>query len=156
MKQIFTTMLGVLFLLSAKAQNKMQSNIIEGGKAVIELIKVLKTPKQKMSFSPTNSNQFMQGEYTDSCAIKQRCDLSYKNNSSKSIFVSLQKRNGDTYDNNIFSLKVGSGKEEWLYQMRAGIYKYRIENELNGVRLLINEGEIKLNACESESKVITD
>ncbi|MBP9607367.1 MAG: hypothetical protein KBE35_10535, partial [Ferruginibacter sp.] len=64
-----------------KAQTATEK-IVEGGKTLVELIKVFKTPRQNTS--PQNLTAASHtATSADSCAIKQRSDLCYKNSSSK-------------------------------------------------------------------------
>ncbi|MBL0254056.1 MAG: hypothetical protein IPQ27_03415 [Chitinophagaceae bacterium] len=66
---------------------------------------VFKTPRQNTS--PQNLTAASHtATSADSCAIKQRSDLCYKNSSSKVLAISIYRRNGDVYDNLPFTMKV--------------------------------------------------
>ena len=127
--------------------------IVEGSKTLVELIKVIKTPRQNLTaqnFTPANNNA------ADSCVLKQRSDLCYKNNSSKVLTISIYKRNGDVYDTLPFTMKVLAQKQECWYELRAGIYKYKIEQDATTGKTILSEGEFKLEACENMVREISE
>ncbi|HRB22324.1 MAG: hypothetical protein IPO46_06480 [Chitinophagaceae bacterium] len=149
--------LSIIFLITSfytKAQSSTEK-IIEGSKTLLELIKVIKTPRQNTS--PQNLTAASHtATSADSCAIKQRSDLCYKNSSSKVLAISIYRRNGDVYDNLPFTMKVIAQKQECWYELRAGIYKYKIEADSDLGKTLLNEGEFKLEACENMIREITE
>lgn len=127
--------------------------IVEGSKTLVELIKVIKTPRQNLTaqnFTPANNNA------ADSCVLKQRSDLCYKNNSSKVLTISIYKRNGDVYDTLPFTMKVLAQKQECWYELWAGIYKYKIEQDATTGKTILSEGEFKLEACENMVREISE
>jgi hypothetical protein len=137
----------VLFLLlaaygvTAAAQNNLTANIIEGGKTLVDLIRVIKNPK------PTNAaNNTIAA--TDSCSVKNLADITYKNSGTRAIFISLYKRTGAAYSIQPLTLKVQAGSRESLYEIPAGIYKYKAEYAEGEIKLLYKEGEIKIQACD--------
>lgn len=114
----------------------------------MELIRVFKAPKYAMY--PQNIV-----EKKDSCSLKNVCDLSYKNSTDKDLYISLYRRNGNTYEANVLTIKVLPKAQEWFYELKSGVYKFRIEID-NGddKRTIYREGELKLIACESVFKEI--
>lgn len=142
-----TIWMGLLCLApGADAQNTIANDVVEGGKAIIELIRVLKTPRT--AFTATAPAR------TDSCAYYRQADISYKNKTDKTIYISLFYRTGSSYDAKPMSLSVAPGSQETLYEVRSGIYKYRIEKDENGQRVLLHEGELKLNPCQKTVREI--
>ncbi len=137
----------VITTFNATAQSNLASNIIEGGKTLVELIRVFKTPKFMMS-------QQSVVEKKDSCAIKNISDFSIKNSTGKPLLVSLYRRNGNAYESNILSLKILPKNQETIYELKAGIYKIKYETEEDDEIKTFREGEIKLNACENIFKEI--
>ena len=141
------------FLLSAaifihtmlQAQNALTSNFVEGGRTLIELIKILKPAKTATPASYTN---------TDSCASKKLADISFKNKTAKMILISLFFRNGNIYDAQPLSLKLAAVSEESLYEIKSGVYKYRIETDSSGQKTVLHEGELKLQPCDKLVKEI--
>lgn len=111
----------------------------------MDLIKVIKAPKANTiaGYSGTISR-------TDSCVTKGLVDIAYKNNSGKSMFVSLYLRNGNALAAIPLTLKVLNGGKENLFEIQAGIYKYKIEYEEEEKRVVYKEGEIKLQACDKK------
>jgi len=150
--KIYFSILFLFLSITLSAQSPTQQ-IVEGSKTLVELIKVIKTPRQNL-----NAQNFTTANPTaaDSCAIKHRSDLCYKNSSSKVLSISIYKRNGDTYDTTPFTMKVLAQKQECWYELRAGIYKYKIEQDAVSGKTLVNEGEFKLEPCENMLREITE
>ena len=145
-KQILSAV--VLITLTASAQNNTASNIIEGGKTLVELVRVFKAPRY--AIYPQN---FV--EKKDSCVLKNICDLSFKNSMDKGLYISLFKRNGNLYEANVLTMKVLPKAIECLYELKSGIYKFKIEIEgEDEKRIVYREGELKLIACENIVKEI--
>ena len=133
----------MIITINAPAQNNTASNIIEGGKTVVELIRVFKAPRYTM---PPQAIV----EKKDSCSLKNVSDLSFKNSTDKGLYISLYKRNGSTYEPNVLTMKVLPKALECLYELRAGIYKFKIEIDgEDDERIVYREGEMKLVACEN-------
>jgi len=142
------------FLLSAalsipialQAQNALTSNFVEGGKTLVELIKVFKPSKP--------SNAVTSYSNTDSCGTRKLADISFKNKTDKTIQVSLYIRIGNTYDTQALSLKLSPQTQESLYELKAGIYKYKVETGADEEMILMHEGELKLQPCDKLIKEI--
>jgi hypothetical protein len=133
----------VFINMNASAQNNTTANIIEGGKTLVELVRVFKMPKYLMEpLQPVI-------EKKDSCSVKNISDLTFKNSTVKPLLVSLYRRNGNIYEAGILSLKILPKNQETLYELKAGIYKVKFETEDGDEKKLFREGEIKLNACEN-------
>jgi hypothetical protein len=130
---------------------KNVGSLIEGGKALIELITILKKPKAKLtgSFAENTANN-------DSCMQKQKADLCFKNSSNKDLVISLYKRTDTGYEAQPFTMKVITLKQECWYELRSGIYKYKIELDIGTVKTLVSEGELKLQPCDNMQREITE
>ncbi len=144
-KLIFSVL--VMLTVTAPAQNNTAATIIEGSKALVDLVRVFKTPKNLLIQSPVSAVN------TDSCNLKSLADICYKNTSGKPITVSIYKRNGAGYEAVPFILRISNNNQECLYELKAGIYKYRIEaddekEEKDIKKIVLKEGEIKLKACD--------
>jgi hypothetical protein len=87
----------VIITGNAAGQNNTTANIIEGGKTLVELVRVFKTPKNSL-ISETLV------EKKDSCAAKNTRDLCLKNSTGKRLLVSFYRRNGNLYEAGILSL----------------------------------------------------
>jgi hypothetical protein len=147
MRRLITAVL-VLVTINTSAQNNTAANIIEGGKALVELVRVFKMPKYLMPLPQPVVEQ------KDSCAIKNISDFTIKNSTGKPLLVSLYRRNGNIYEAGILSLKILPKNQETLYELKAGIYKLKFETEEDEEKKVFREGEIKLNACENVFKEI--
>jgi len=138
----------IIAACTSTAQNNTASNIIEGGKTLVELVRVFKTPK---NYTAPQSNLV---EKKDSCSIKNITDLCIKNSTANPLIVTLYKRNGNSYETNVLSMKILPKNQEWLYEIKCGIYKIKLETEEDDEKKIFKEGEIKLIACENFIKEI--
>ncbi len=138
-----------LFSLVASAQNTTTENIIEGGKALVELVKVLKMPAHA-EFQPIVVAR------PDSCTLKNTSDLCFKNVTGKTVYVSLYKRLGNGYEPNVLTITVLPKNQECWYEIKSGIYKYKIamKEEEDEDPEVYSEGEMKLLACQNIVKEI--
>lgn len=141
--------LAILVNTGSSAQNNTAANIIEGGKTLVELVRVFKTPKYLLAPQPA-----ILVEKKDSCAVKNTSDISIKNATDKPLLVSIYRRNGNLYDPGVLSLKILPRNQETLYELKAGIYKIKYETEEDDDTRTLNEGEIKLMACNNIYKEI--
>ena len=89
----------VLINIKASAQNNTSANIIEGGKTLVELVRVFKTPKNFLNSEPFTPKK------TDSCAMKNTTDICVKNSTGKPLLVSFFRRNRNVYEATVLSLK---------------------------------------------------
>jgi len=137
----------VLISISTSAQNITASNIIEGGKTLVELVRVFKSPKDA-------TTQHGIADKKDSCSIKNTADLCIKNSTGKPLLISVYKRNGNVYEAGVLSMKILPKNQECLYELKSGIYKMKLETEEGGVKIIFGEGELKLNACENVEREI--
>jgi len=144
----FILLAAILIPVALQAQNAITSNFVEGGKTLVELIRVIRSPKPA---SAVVSNM-----YADSCGSKKLADISFKNKTDKTIRVLLFIRIGNTYDTQALSLKLSPMSQESLYDIKTGIYKYRIESETGDdeERIILHEGELKLQPCDKTVKEI--
>ena len=139
-----------MYATSVRAQNNTASNLIEGGRTLVELVRIFKTPKNNVAAS-TQTIPLK----TDSCTIKNISDLCFKNTTVKSLYVSLFKRNGNTYEANVLTIKILPKTQECWYELKSGIYKFKIEVDGDDDKKVIyREGEMKLSACENVVKEI--
>ena len=139
-----------MYTTSVWAQNNTASNLIEGGKTLVELVRVFKTPKNSVTANtPTAILK------TDSCTVKNISDLCFKNTTAKSLYISLFKRNGNNYEVSVLTIKILPKMQECWYELKAGIYKFKIEVDGDdNKKNVYSEGEMKLSACENGIKEI--
>jgi hypothetical protein len=130
-----------------RAQNALTSDLVEGGKTLVELIKVIRTPRTSAPVTTSYIN-------TDSCGAKKLADISFKNKTDKIVQVSLFLRLGNVYDIKPLVLTLAASSQESLYEVKAGVYKYKIETDEAGQRIVMHEGELKLQPCDKAVKEI--
>lgn len=148
MKNVFAIYFCLLGL-QATAQ-KITSNLIEGGKTLVELISVLKKNRTVSTANLSGKN------VVDSCAAKQTADLCFKNSSSKDLAISVYKRTDAGYEAQPFTMKVITKKQECWYELHSGIYKYKIEIDTAGAKTLMSEGELRLQPCDNMQREVTE
>ncbi len=133
----------VFISLTATSQSNTTANIIEGGKTLVELVRVFKMPRYAMVQQPVV-------EKKDSCAIKSITDFTIKNSTANPLLVSLYRRNGNLYEPGVLSLKILPKNQETIYEIKAGIYKMKFETEdEEDEKKLFREGEIRITSCEN-------
>lgn len=133
----------VIFIsVTAGAQNNTASSIIEGGKTLVELVRVFKNPQNSMPLQPVIDKK-------DSCASKNISDLCIKNLTTKTLLISVCKRNGNNYEASVLTIRILPKSYGWMYELKSGVYKVKSETEEGGIKKVFQEGEIKLNACEN-------
>lgn len=148
MKKIIGLNVFLAMFLTAKTQSAAE-NLIEGGKALIQLITTLRKEKgYHLQLTGKNTG-------FDSCAGKKLADLCFKNSSGKDLGVTLHLRTDTGYEPRPFSVKMLPGKQECLYELKSGIYKYRVETGTKE-KILLSEGEFKLNPCDNLKKELKD
>jgi len=147
MKSIFITclicVLAAFFNTNMYAQNQLPaSSIVEGGKTLVELIKVIKPAQNQMK----------------DCLAKQVADICFKNKTGEKIQISLYKRNDTGYVETAFKIIALSKSEECLYELNCGVYKYQIEVYLTDKKSfdILKSGEIKLQPCDKSIREISN
>ena len=129
--------------LLALAQSNLTTSIIEGGRTLVDLVRVFRVPKTMLYPSARNSTATVDSFYSKGLA-----GISYKNTFGKSMQVSLFKRIGAIYSITPLNLYIGNNGQEYLYEVPIAIYKFKIEYENEDEKKLVyREGEIKINAC---------
>ena len=144
-------LLAAVILLGAKAsaQNYTTNTIIEGGKTLVELVRVFKIPKNSLAQQNTI-------EKKDSCAVKSISDLCIKNSTGKSLMITLFKRTGNGYEQGVLTAKILPRNQECWYELKSGVYKFKLETDDGDSLKLFREGELKLNACANMIKEIKE
>ena len=132
--------------VNATAQNSLVSEFVEGGKTIVELIRVIKTPKILTAVGVNTG--------TDSCGVKKMADICFKNKTAKTVQVSLYLRNGNAYALIPLVLNIAPSSQENLFAIQSGIYKYKIETNQDTVNVILHEGELKLEPCEKSVREV--
>jgi hypothetical protein len=148
MKNLFFPVAAAM-ILQAGAQNNTTTNIIEGGKVVVDIIKAFKSSKNNLGKMVLDSPVS-----ADSCATKFLADICYMNETGKTLTISLYKRNGNLYATAPLTLTILSNSKECIYEIQAGIYKYKIEYSDNDKAVVLKSGEIKLQSCDKKTEEV--
>lgn len=127
-----------------QAQNSLTSDIVEGGKTLVELIKVIRAPRLEAAADLNPAIRYM-----DSCQAKNLADIRFKNKTEKIVEVYLFQRNGNGYTEKPLVLTLAGFSQESLFELKAGIYKYKIETLEDGEPLTLHQGELRLNPCDN-------
>lgn len=149
MRKLFFSVL-VMLSVTAPAQNNTAATIIEGSKALVDLVRIFKTPKN--SLVPSQATAVT----ADSCNLKALGDICYKNTSGNPVTVSIYKRNGSVYEAVPLILRISNNNQECLYELKTGIYKYLIEaEEKDAKKTVLKQGELKLKPCDKIIQTVT-
>ncbi len=141
-KLLFAAVLAVPVAL--QAQTTLTSDLVEGGKTLVELIRVLKEPRIVTVAAGTPATV----TYIDSCSVKQLGDISFKNKTDETVQVSMFLRIGNVYAATPLYLTLSAMTQESLYSLKVGIYKYKIEIGEVDDKITLHEGELKLEPCD--------
>jgi hypothetical protein len=115
--------------------NTNRSEIIEGGKVLIDLIKNLKHTSSKS---------------TDLCKTNRTGDICFSNRSKNTILVGINKNDSiNTYSN---VLIIQPRNSECLYHLYTGVYNYHIQSDSSHITL--QKGQIALDQCNVIEKRI--
>jgi len=145
----YLLLLAFASISKASAQNTTVGNIIEGGKVLVDLVRVLKIPKTSLVVQPVP-------ERKDSCFMKNQSDLCFRNATGKSILVTLYKRSGNGYEPGVLSARILPRNQECWYELKAGVYKMKVERDDDDSVKIYREGELKLLACSNLFREIKD
>lgn len=144
-------LLPVFLCLKNSAQKNTVNNIIEGGRVVADILRIIKTPKNSVAYSAGIVQPSI--TTTDSCAAKSLANICYKNSSGKNLYITLYKRNGNVYAALPLTLVMPVNSKECLYEIQSGIYKYKIEYENEEEeKIILREGEMKIAACDDKQE----
>jgi len=135
---LFCLQFGTGYLL---AQNPpTTSNIVEGGKVLVELVKVFKkNPPQPGLQGPENNLS----------------DICFTNSTSDNLFIDLSRKiNDTTYRNLPTAVSLTANAHECLLELSPNVYHYKIYKKLNGVQSLSLEGDIRLLPNEKMEREI--
>lgn len=108
--------------------NQAADHMIEGGKVVVELLKVFAGKKD------TDKNGGCKGSYADLCVL---------NESSGSISVTLQRAKTEEKKDMV----ILSGMKECSLQIEVGVWTYDLK--LTGTTNSIRKGDILIEGCQS-------
>lgn len=116
--------------IAVQAQNAA-INIVEGGRLLIELVKVFKK-------NPAGSS-----------SVNAKADLCFLNSTTGSLAVELSRKiNDSTYTTLPGSIQLLAKNNECLLELSIGIYRYKIFIKEYGTLQLSIEGELRLLANE--------
>ncbi|MBL0056309.1 MAG: hypothetical protein IPP31_08940 [Chitinophagaceae bacterium] len=139
MKRILFFMLSASLTGQLNAQSN-QSSLIEGGKLLVELVKVFK----KEGPAKTGSDQ-----------LNGKSDLCFSNTTRDTLSVEVFKKLNDTvYRSLPFSLNLSGVTQECLLELNPMVYHYRISKRSNGLPQTLVEGDLRLMPNEKMQREI--
>jgi hypothetical protein len=119
--------------------NQSPNKILETGKTLVEIIKVLKPAKNEKE-----------------CLARKVGDLCFKNETRNKVKLSVFQRNDSGYVKEPFRLVLLALTEECFFELAAGVYKYQIDIlQADGTIEILKIGEVKMKACERTIREIT-
>ena len=106
------------------------NNFVEGGKVLVELVKIFKkNPGQQITPGLENNSS----------------DLCFTNSTVDNLFVELSKKiNDSTYKNLPGTISLTAKAHECLLGLSATVYHYKVYKKINGAQVLSLEGELRL------------
>lgn len=111
------------------------SNIIEGGKVLLEFTKLF-VGNKKANKSESDENS--------PCAVKLTVDAVFNNNVAQAIKVKLISKSNQVVAG---ELVIQPGKSEVLYELKEGVYTYEITDVVTS--MIIRKGDIRYEHCEN-------
>lgn len=130
-----------LYIGFSFAQNpSTSSNIVDGGKILVELVKVFKkSPVQKdLHMSENNSS-----------------DICFTNSTPDNLYIELSKKiNDTTYRNLPTAISLTNNAHECLLELLPNVYHYKVYKKTNGLQSLSLEGDIRLQPNEKMEREI--
>ena len=127
--------IGVLFAQNPPTAN----NIVEGGKVLMELVKVFKKslPQGLQPFENNSS------------------DICFTNSTPDNLYIELAKKvNDSTYKNLPTALSLTTNAHECLLELPANVYHYKMYKKVNGIQSLSLEGDLRLVPNEKMEREI--
>ena len=116
------------------------NNIVEGGKVLVELVKVFK------------KNSLAQGTRSTDNASS---DLCFKNNTIDNLYIEFSKRvNDSTMKTLPFSISVTVNAHECLLELSPSLYHYKVFKKNYTGQVLSLEGDIRLVPNEKMEREI--
>lgn len=111
---------------------------------MVELIKVIRAPRLESATDVKPPIRYM-----DSCQVRNLADIRFKNKTGKTVEVYLFQRNGNSYTDKPLILTLAGFSQESLFELIAGIYKYKVETLENEESITLHQGELRLNPCDN-------
>ena len=134
-----------LFLLLLKTNLSLiaqttTNNFVEGGKLLIELVKIFKkNPVQQNGKGQENNSS----------------DLCFTNSTTDNLFIELSKKISDTsYKILSSSISLTANAHECLLELMPAIYHYRVYKRTGTIQLLSLEGDLRLKPDEKMEREI--
>ncbi|MCO5276379.1 MAG: hypothetical protein M9911_00170 [Saprospiraceae bacterium] len=142
MRKLILFCLTVGLQLSTYAQSDTKvSNIIEGGKVLLEFTKLFVGNKSADKKQPKDNNL--------PCVQNLTLDASFQNNGVQVVKVRLILKTTQAIAG---ELVMQPGKREVLYELKEGVYTYEIID--NTTSVMIRKGDIRYEHCENITTTI--
>jgi hypothetical protein len=140
MKPILIAGLWLTAVLSNAQTSTPSGNIIEGGKMLIELVKIFRNPPSRRQLTGKGD---------------QLSDICFKNSTVGDLYIQLLKKlNDTTYKDLPVSVSLLSLSRECIMDLVPGVYHYRVFKKDNKAQLLSLEGELRLVPNETMEREI--
>ena len=137
----YNLFIGIYIICSLNTYSQTTENpFIEGGKLIVELVKVFKkNPSEK----PANDQP---GNVSDLC---------FSNTTKDSLTIDVFKKLNDTvYRLLPFSLLLSVGSLECMLGLTPAVYHYKISRKQKGITTILIEGDLRLKPNEKMQREI--
>ncbi len=139
MKTLLLILLLILVCHNLNAQTP-QNNFVEGGKILVELIRIFKKNPAKQALSGLENNS---------------SDLCFTNSTPDNLLIELSKKlNDSSYKQLPVAINLTSKAHECLLEISSGVYHYKVFKKNAGSQILLLEGEMRLMANEKMEREI--
>lgn len=129
----------LLTVINSNAQTNT-NNFVEGGKLLVELVKIFKKKPVPQSQLGHESNS---------------SDLCFTNSTADNLFIELSKKISDTgYKILPSAISLTPNSHECLLELVPAIYHYRVYKKSGAIQALSLEGELRLKPDEKMEREI--
>ena len=130
MKRMIVFCLQLCFGFSFAQTPVTTNNFVEGGKVLVELVKIFKKNPVQQGISGQENNS---------------SELCFTNSTPDNLFIEVSKKiNDSTYKVLPGSISLTTRAHECLLELSASVYHYKVFKKLNGGQVLSLEGELRL------------
>lgn len=140
MKTYILAFLVLLSVIQLPAQTPTNNNLVEGGKLLVELVKIF------------NKNPLPQSIHNQE---NYSADLCFINSTPDNLFIEISRKlNDSTYKTLPASISLNSKAHECLLEISSTVYHYKVYKKQPGAQVLMLEGELRLAPNEKMEREI--
>ena len=141
MKLIIIILLSqISFCFSFSQTPTTANNVVEGGKILVELVKIFKKNPVQQGLQEQESNS---------------CDICFTNSSTDNLSIELSRKiNDSTYKNIPGMLILTTSSHECMLSLSPNVYHYKVFKKLGSTQVSFLEGDMRLAPNEKMEREI--